>query len=62
MYIYDDIDQRMVDERVAQFRDQTRRFLEGKLERTISARCGLRNGSTSSATRRCCASQFLMVF
>jgi sulfite reductase (NADPH) hemoprotein beta-component len=31
MYIYDDIDQRMVDERVAQFRDQTRRFLDGKL-------------------------------
>ena len=31
MYIYDDIDQRLVDERVAQFRDQTRRFLAGEL-------------------------------
>ena len=31
MYLYDEIDQRMVDERVAQFRDQTRRFLDGKL-------------------------------
>ena len=31
MYLYDDIDQRLVDERVAQFRDQTRRFLDGQL-------------------------------
>src|SRR2546422_2162538 len=31
MYLYDPIDQRIVDERVAQFRDQTRRFLAGKL-------------------------------
>ncbi len=31
MYIYDLVDQRLVDERVAQFRDQTRRYLEGKL-------------------------------
>ncbi len=31
MYIYDDIDQRLVDERVAQFRDQTRRYLAGVL-------------------------------
>jgi sulfite reductase (NADPH) hemoprotein beta-component len=31
MYLYDDIDQRLVDERVAQFRDQTRRYLAGQL-------------------------------
>ena len=31
MYLYDQIDQRIVDERVAQFRDQTRRFLDGKI-------------------------------
>ena len=31
MYIYDEIDQRIVDDRVAQFRDQTRRFLAGTL-------------------------------
>ncbi|WP_269533033.1 nitrite/sulfite reductase [Chitinimonas sp. BJYL2] len=31
MYIYDDYDQRIVDQRVAQFRDQTRRFLSGEL-------------------------------
>ena len=31
MYIYDAIDQQLVDDRVAQFRDQTRRFLAGEL-------------------------------
>ena len=31
MYTYDEIDQRVVDQRVAQFRDQTERFLAGKL-------------------------------
>ncbi|TPW18714.1 MAG: sulfite reductase (NADPH) hemoprotein beta-component [Halothiobacillaceae bacterium] len=31
MYIYDEYDQRLVDERVAQFRDQTERFLAGAL-------------------------------
>jgi sulfite reductase (NADPH) hemoprotein beta-component len=31
MYVYDQVDQRLVEERVAQFRDQTRRFLDGKL-------------------------------
>ena len=44
MYIYDDIDQRMVDERVAQFRDQTRRFLDGKLEEDDFRALRLRNG------------------
>ena len=32
MYLYDPIDQRLVDERVAQFRDQTRRHLAGELD------------------------------
>jgi sulfite reductase (NADPH) hemoprotein beta-component len=31
MYVYDEIDQRIVDERVAQYRDQTRRYLAGEL-------------------------------
>src|SRR5207249_3015999 len=31
MYRYDSFDQRLVDERVAQFRDQTRRYLAGEL-------------------------------
>ena len=44
MYIYDDIDQRMVDERVAQFRDQTRRFLAGRLSEDDFRALRLRNG------------------
>jgi len=44
MYLYDDIDQRLVDERVAQFRDQTRRFLAGKLAEDDFRALRLRNG------------------
>jgi sulfite reductase (NADPH) hemoprotein beta-component len=44
MYIYDEIDQRLVDERVAQFRDQTHRFLEGKLSEDEFRALRLRNG------------------
>ena len=31
MYVYNAIDQQIVDERVAQFRDQTQRYLDGKI-------------------------------
>jgi len=44
VYRYDDIDQRLVDERVAQFRDQTRRFLAGKLSEDEFKALRLRNG------------------
>jgi len=44
MYIYDEIDQRIVDERVAQFRDQTRRFIAGKLTEEEFRALRLRNG------------------
>ena len=44
MYLYDEIDQRMVDERVRQFRDQTRRFLDGKLTEEEFRPLRLRNG------------------
>jgi len=44
MYLYDEIDQRIVDERVAQFRDQTRRFLAGKLSEEEFRALRLRNG------------------
>jgi sulfite reductase (NADPH) hemoprotein beta-component len=44
MYVYDEIDQRVVDERVAQFRDQTRRFLAGKLSEDEFRALRLRNG------------------
>jgi sulfite reductase (NADPH) hemoprotein beta-component len=44
MYRYDDIDQRLVDERVAQFRDQTRRFMAGELSEEQFRALRLRNG------------------
>src|SRR3954469_10006981 len=44
MYIYDEIDQAIVDARVAQFRDQTRRFIAGKLSEDEFRPLRLRNG------------------
>jgi len=44
VYLYDKIDQRLVDERVAQFRDQTRRFLAGQLSEEEFRALRLRNG------------------
>ena len=44
MYVYDEIDQRLVDERVAQFRDQTRRFLAGELTEDEFRPLRLQNG------------------
>jgi sulfite reductase (NADPH) hemoprotein beta-component len=44
MYIYDEIDQKVVDQRVEQFRDQTRRFLAGKLSEDEFRGLRLRNG------------------
>src|SRR5437899_10417231 len=44
MYNYDEIDQKLVDERVSQFRDQTRRYLAGKLSEDEFRALRLRNG------------------
>ena len=44
MYLYDDIDQRIVDERVSQFRDQTRRHLAGELSEDDFRPLRLQNG------------------
>src|SRR3979490_704210 len=44
MYIYGEIDQKLVDERVVQFRDQTKRFLAGKLSEDEFRALRLRNG------------------
>jgi len=44
MYRYDVIDQTLVNERVAQFRDQTRRFLAGELSEDEFRPLRLRNG------------------
>ena len=55
MYRYDAFDQRLVDERVAQFRDQTRRFLAGELTEDEFRPLRLQNGLYIRNTRRCCA-------
>jgi sulfite reductase (NADPH) hemoprotein beta-component len=44
MYRYDTVDQALVRERVAQFRDQTRRFLAGELSEDEFRHLRLRNG------------------
>jgi sulfite reductase (NADPH) hemoprotein beta-component len=44
MYVYDEVDQRLVDERVRQFRDQTRRFMQGQLAEDEFRALRLRNG------------------
>lgn len=44
MYQYNEIDQRLVDERVSQFRKQTERFLKGELSEDEFRQLRLRNG------------------
>lgn len=44
MYTYDTYDQKMVDERVDQYRDQTERFLAGKIPANEFQQLRLRNG------------------
>jgi sulfite reductase (NADPH) hemoprotein beta-component len=44
MYAYSQIDQQLVDQRVRQFRDQTNRFLAGKLDSEVFKQLRLRNG------------------
>ena len=44
MYAYNQVDQRIVDERVAQFRDQTGRYLRGQLDEEVYKQLRLRNG------------------
>ena len=44
MYTYTDRDQQIVDDRVLQFRGQTQRFLDGKLDGEVFRQLRLRNG------------------
>jgi sulfite reductase (NADPH) hemoprotein beta-component len=44
MYVYDQHDQRIIDERVSQYRGQTQRFLEGKLSEAEFLPLRLQNG------------------
>ena len=55
MYVYDEYDQTIVDQRVAQFRGQTDRFLAGKLTEGEFLPLRLpKPACTFSAWRRCC--------
>ncbi len=44
MYVYDQYDQKIIDERVAQYRDQTQRFLAGKIPEEEFRPLRLQNG------------------
>ena len=44
MYVYDPVDQQLVEQRVAQFADQTRRFLDGQLTEDEFRVLRLQNG------------------
>ncbi len=44
MYRYDEFDQQFLDQRVAQFRDQTRRYIDGKISHEDFLHLRLRNG------------------
>ena len=44
MYVYDPVDQQLVEQRVAQFSDQTRRFLDGQLTEDEFRVLRLQNG------------------
>ncbi len=44
MYIYDEIDQRIIDDRVAQYRDQTQRYLAGEISDAEFLPLRLQNG------------------
>ncbi|MEE4190419.1 MAG: nitrite/sulfite reductase, partial [Halieaceae bacterium] len=44
MYVYDEIDQRIIDDRVAQYRDQTQRYLAGEISDAEFLPLRLQNG------------------
>ena len=57
MYVYDEYDQRIIEDRVKQFRDQTRRYLAGELSEEEFRPLRLQNGLyiqrfTDAARRR----------
>ncbi len=54
MYIYDEIDQKLVEQRVAQFRGQTQRFLNGQLSEDDFRVLRLQNGLYIQPMHPCC--------
>ena len=56
MYRYNELDSQLVNQRVAQFRDQVRRWQAGELSDDEFRPLRLQTASTSSAMRQCSAS------
>lgn len=57
MYVYDEYDQRIIEDRVKQFRDQTRRYLAGELSEEEFRPCACRMASISNVLPPCCGSR-----
>lgn len=53
MYLYTDFDQQLINERVAQFRDQTERYLAGKLTEDEYRPLRLQTVSMYNAMHQC---------
>ncbi len=60
MYSYDEFDERLVRERVAQFASQIERRISGALTEDEFRRCASGTGSICNCTPICCASPFPM--
>ena len=62
MYLYTDFDQQLINERVTQFRDQTERYLAGKLTEDEYRPLRLQNGFIRTAlcanATYCCTLRF----
>ena len=62
MYRYDEIDQALIEQRVAEFRDQTRRFVAGQLSEDEFRPLRLRNGLYIQRHAPICGFRFLTGF
>ena len=61
MYIYDNYDQQIVEDRVRQFRDQTRRYFAGELTEDEYLPLRLKMACIYNAMRLCCVLLYLTV-
>ena len=60
MYVYDEYDQRIIEDRVKQFRDQTRRYLAGELSEEEFRPCACKMAFMFNVLPRCCGLPCLM--
>lgn len=56
MYVYDEYDQQIIEDRVKQFRDQTRRYLAGELSEEEFRPCACKMAFMFNALPQCCGS------